>query len=136
MEQEKGVFVKSQDPSLRDLAILVVEDEYYIADDLRKHLVALGAAVVGPVPTVKAAREQLNSAARIDLCILDINLDGEFGYVLADELEDKKIPFLFATGYDPVNMPERYRKSPRLDKPFDQSILSRVIRETAGGAAV
>ena len=56
--------------------ILVVEDEYLIADDLRTQLTAHGATVVGPVASVNEALALIESRA-IDAAILDINLDAE-----------------------------------------------------------
>jgi hypothetical protein len=38
-----------------DPAILVVEDEYFLADDIARALTGAGASVLGPVPTAEEA---------------------------------------------------------------------------------
>jgi CheY-like chemotaxis protein len=57
--------------------ILVVEDEYFLADDIHHALAQLGAEVVGPVPTLRGALEVLADESRIDAAVLDINLRNE-----------------------------------------------------------
>ena len=57
-------------------AILVVEDDYMIADDLRRDLEAAGARVLGPVPSLPEALELLRGADRLDAAVLDVNLHG------------------------------------------------------------
>lgn len=102
--------------------ILVVEDEYFIAEELREALHRLGAEVVGPVPTGEAALALLKSEP-IDAAVLDINLRGEMSFAVADALEERRIPFVFATGYDRVVVPERHREVSLWSKPFDAERL-------------
>lgn len=52
--------------SLQGVRVLVVEDEYFIADDLRNALAAQGAAVVGPAPSVHRASELLARELRFN----------------------------------------------------------------------
>ncbi|MBD8678349.1 response regulator [Sphingomonas sp. CFBP 13720] len=102
---------------LEGCRILVVEDEYLIADDLRLALIDAGADVLGPVPTVTAAQSVLAAESRIDAALLDINLGGTMVFDLADALEARSVPFVFATGYDESAIPERFSAVPRLEKP-------------------
>jgi len=102
---------------LESCRILVVEDEYLIADDLRLALIDAGADVLGPVPTVTAAQSVLAAESRIDAALLDINLGGTMVFDLADALEARSVPFVFATGYDESAIPERFSAVPRLEKP-------------------
>ena len=102
---------------LEGCRILVVEDEYLIADDLRLALIDAGADVLGPVPTVTAAQSVLAAESRIDAALLDINLGGTMVFDLADALEARSVPFVFATGYDELAIPERFSAVPRLEKP-------------------
>ena len=78
--------------------VLIVEDEYFLAQDLAEYLNHLGVEVVGPVGTVTDALELLHYAD-IQGAVLDINLRGERVYPVADVLEQKQVPFLFASGY-------------------------------------
>ena len=56
--------------------VLLVEDEYYIADDLRRTLDAAGATVVGPCSTLFKAQEAVEKGA-FDCAVIDLNRDGE-----------------------------------------------------------
>ena len=84
---------------LRDRRILIVEDEYVVAMSLRDVLKSVGAAVIGPVPSVERALEAIESEAGIDAAIVDINLGGVMAYPVADTLLARNIPFLFTSGY-------------------------------------
>lgn len=89
--------------------ILVVEDEYFIADDLALELEGHGAVVVGPVPSLNAALELIETR-QVDAAILDIELDAETAYPVADALDRREIPFVFVSGTDPNKVPEPYCK--------------------------
>src|SRR5690242_15509080 len=87
--------------------VLIVEDEYFIADDLVHQVTQAGARVVGPAATVEEALALLDEAP-IDLAVLDINLRGNVDFALADALERRNVPFVFATGYDGATIPPRH----------------------------
>jgi DNA-binding response OmpR family regulator len=97
--------------------ILVVEDEYLIADDLRDSLVAVGAAVIGPIATVAEAIDYIEAGNPLDGAILDINLRGNMIFPVADALRSRGEPFIFATGYDSWSLPERFSDVPLVQKP-------------------
>jgi DNA-binding NtrC family response regulator len=121
-----------QSISLKDKRILIVEDQYLIAADLSRALARLGAVIVGPVASTEAARAEL-SQADFDLAFLDINLDGQMVFPLADELERRGIPFIFATGHDAAVVPERFKSKPRLEKPFTVQSVHEAVRHLAPG---
>jgi CheY-like chemotaxis protein len=109
--------------------ILVVEDDYFVAADLTSELEAAGAVILGPVNSVQRALALLaDQNLRIDAASLDINLNGELVYPLADVLRERRIPFIFCTGYDERTSPPSYRSVPRCEKPF---VISDVIRALA-----
>ena len=122
-----------RDRCLTGRRVLVVEDEFFIADDLARALTALGAEVVGPVPTRDEALEELSGAGRIDLAVLDINLRGEPVFPVADALAASGVPFVFATGYEEATVPERFRHVPRWEKPFNPDALARALPQLAAG---
>jgi|SRR6185312_185132 len=97
--------------------VLVVEDEYFIADDLAQALDEAGAIVVGPASTVEEAFALLERE-RPDLAILDINLKGKVSFAIADELARRELPFVFATGYESGAIPDRHAQRPRWQKPL------------------
>ena len=98
--------------------VLVVEDVLLVADMIAEALTNVGCEIVGPV----ARRERGLVLARemsIECAVLDINLDGEPSFPIAEVLQERGIPFLFVTGYGAETvMPEPLRAVPRLAKPF------------------
>lgn len=103
--------------------VLVVEDEYYLADDARSILSDIGAEVLGPVATVAAARALIQSGQAIDGVLLDVNLRGEMAFDVADDLQSRGIPFAFVTGYDRNAIPDRFSGATRLEKPVSPEQL-------------
>lgn len=104
--------------SLRGRVVLIVEDEFYLADDLASALAGIGAKVLGPFGRVEEARRLLEGDQAVDLAILDIDLFGDRVFPVADLLRARHTPFLFATGYDQEIIPQRFSDVPRLEKPF------------------
>lgn len=98
--------------------VLVVEDEFIIAEDLRQGLESLGAVVIGPVATVGAALKLVLSGQRIDGATLDVSLRGERSDQVAEALSARKVPFVLVTGYGSEDLPPTLRDAPRCQKPY------------------
>lgn len=113
--------------SLRGRRVLVVEDDYITAEDMKAELVTIGALVLGPVPDSAGALDLLASAPPPDVAILDVNLGGEMVFPLADRLRERGIPLVFATGYECSAIPEPYARHPRLEKPLDVRQVARAL---------
>lgn len=117
--------------SLRGCRILVVEDEYMLADELEMELGDAGAVVIGPAGTVKDALAFIGSEQRLDGAVLDVSLRGDFIFPAADILIDQGVPFVFTTGYDTSIMPSRFQHVVRCEKPVNirniTQALGRVI---------
>lgn len=118
--------------SLKDSRVLIVEDQYLIAADLSRAVKTLGAQIIGPVASIEAARAEM-AENQVDIVFLDINLNDEMAFPLADELERGGIPFIFATGHDWAIIPERFKSKPRLEKPFTVQSLQAVVRQLVAG---
>jgi CheY-like chemotaxis protein len=103
--------------------VLVLEDEWLIADDLTDMLVALGYNVVGPTPRAKDALA-LIAGCPPEAAVLDISLDGHYSYSVAEELVRLNIPFLFLSGYAANDLPGRFRDKPLLQKPVSLNGLA------------
>ena len=114
-------------PKLAGLNILIVEDEFLIGDDLAQAFEGAGAFVLGPVPTVERGLALLRAASRLDGAILDINLMGLYVDPVADLIERRGKPFLFATGYGPELLPSLLRRRPILRKPIAMADLKAMI---------
>lgn len=117
--------VMSDRRDLDGAQILLVEDEYFVAVELKTILGEIGARVVGPVSRLQPARE-LARAERLDGAVLDVKLDGETTFSLAQELLERGVPVLFTTGFDSSILPERFRSSPCLAKPVNGPALQRM----------
>jgi len=103
---------------LKGCRVLLIEDEYYIADDLGQRLSAHGAVLLGPAPTLEKALALVQEAERIDGAVIDLNLRGEAAFPVADALAARNVPFVFATGYAASVIPARYEHVPRWEKPY------------------
>jgi len=101
----------------------MVEDEMIVAWLLEDMLTDLGCAVIGPAGNVNQARAIIKAEA-IDVAVLDINLNGQLSYPIADALG---APFVFVTGYDKGRILDGYRVFPVLQKPFHRSELSDIL---------
>jgi CheY-like chemotaxis protein len=107
--------------------VLIAEDEYYLADDVRRLLVEHGAEILGPLPTVRESVRAVAEVAGIDCAVLDINLRGEDVFAVAQMLRQRGIPFVLATGYGEAHIPDEYRSAPRLEKPFEPAALLNAV---------
>jgi CheY-like chemotaxis protein len=101
--------------------VLIVEDRYLLAAEMADEVVRLGGQVVGPSRSVAAARRLLDQP--VDVGLLDVNLDGELVYPLAETLVEQGVPIIFTTGYDDELLPEPWRRRPRLRKPVSDKAL-------------
>ena len=115
--------------------ILVVEDDFFLAQHLQFELEDAGAIVLGPEPSVRLALERIVGESRVDGAVLDVNLGGEQVHPVADALAARRVPFLFATGHRDEQLGERYPDAPRLDKPFNMRELVRALADLVGAAA-
>jgi CheY-like chemotaxis protein len=121
--------------SLRGLKVLVIEDEYLIASLIEELLESAGCTVLGPIPRLSDAL----AAARSETCtaaVLDVNLAGQFVYPVAEILDQRKVPFVFMTGYGRGGLPQEYVDRPIIGKPFKNdeliSALSQLIKPLVG----
>jgi CheY-like chemotaxis protein len=111
---------------MKGLRILVVEDEFLLACTLEEDLQAFGAKVVGPCCNLAQALAA-SRCESFDVAVLDINLNGDMVYPLAEALTVRGIPFLFLTGYGVLDLPEEFRAMPRLSKPYNATSLAAEI---------
>jgi CheY-like chemotaxis protein len=106
------------DSSLMGRRVLVVEDDYVVAQDLLEELLRWGAEVMGPAACVAEALNLLQSSLAPDMAILDIGLGDETVYPVSEALRARGIPFVFATVYDAWVIPAAYADVPRAEKPL------------------
>lgn len=106
---------------------MVVEDQAPIALQLEDMLVESECEVVGPASRVGQALRLLNDQA-VDTAVLDLNVAGDLVYPVADALEARGLPYVFATAYDPSDIAERYGHRRVLQKPFSRRVFLEAIQ--------
>src|SRR3954470_10602828 len=98
------------------MAILVIEDEFLIAEEIRFHLKS------GGFREVEHAATETNALAAIaggdwDGAIVDANLDGQGVERIAAALQAKGIGFVIVTGYGRQGLPVAVADVPVIAKP-------------------
>lgn len=123
----KAERIDRTDESLAGLRVLVVEDDYFIADEVCSTLREHGAEVVGPAPNVETGL-QLVKSEPLDCAVLDINLQGDLAFDIASELRRRGTPAIFATGYGVSVLPGEFSDCVRLEKPVNLRALQQAVK--------
>lgn len=113
-------------PSLNGIRVLVVEDEGTVAMMIEEMLTDLGCVVVASVARLAKAAD-IASSIEADLALLDVNIAGQLVFPVAEILRDRKIPFLFSTGYGASGLQAEFAHHPVLHKPFSLKDLEMEI---------
>jgi DNA-binding response OmpR family regulator len=109
----------------------VVEDEILVAMYIEDLLTDLGFEVVALATDLDQALPVARDAA-FDFAVLDVNLNGRASFPIAEVLKERRIPFLFASGYGSKGLLERWRDAVRIQKPFRGEDLAAAIRQATG----
>ena len=109
--------------------ILIVEDEWIIADDIRERLESMGYEVVA---IVSSGEETISHAEDADLILLDIFLNGTMdGIETAEKIHAQSTkPIVFLTAYAEKEIIERAKKAEPFGyilKPFESKELYATI---------
>lgn len=116
--------------ALAGLTVLVVEDEYMIAEHISMQLEDFGCHVAGPVATIDEALAILERGG-LDGVLLDANLNGESSAPIAAALQVASVPFVVATGYGSRELSDVVlNAAPRIIKPFGKVELETTLIET------
>ena len=123
----------SEKNSVAGKRVLVVEDELMIRMLLQDMLADLGHTVAGEAGRIEEALA-LAKEGEFDVAILDVNLNGQLISPVVEILVERGLPFVFATGYGQRGVPEPFRKTPTLLKPFQLDALAQAIEAAAPAA--
>jgi len=115
--------------AIAEKRILIVEDDYLIAEELAQSFKEAGARILGPVGSVTSALDALRGDLP-DAAVLDVLLDGQTAYPVAEFLSEHGIPFVFATAFSSVVLPP-YRGVRIFQKPVALAELTQSIFELA-----
>jgi DNA-binding NarL/FixJ family response regulator len=118
--------------SLSGARILIVEDNFVVADALRFRLDSHGGRVRATAPNLERAFRALQEHD-VDIAVLDIDLNGTSVVAFAEHLGSEGVPFVFLSGYgDDQLLPEPLRARPRFDKPVRDDQLVQKMMELLG----
>jgi DNA-binding response OmpR family regulator len=109
-----------------NLRIFLVEDETMIRMLVVDMLEELGHTVAGEAARIDQAL-QLAQSTDFDIAILDVNLNGKVITPVAQLIEGRSLPIIFATGYGAAGLPEEFKDRPALQKPFELNALAAAI---------
>jgi len=97
--------------------ILVVEDQWLIAQELCEALREQHATVIGPAATLNQAMKFIESSQNIDAAVLNIELaDGDV-FPAAERLDDRGVSIVFYSGYSADVLAPRFADCPMWSKP-------------------
>ena len=113
------------DAILKGARVLFLEDDAFINLSTTEILEEMGCTVRSYMRLnegITAAKEELP-----DVAVLDVNVNGQLCYELADLLHEQKIPIVFLTGYDSPALQGRWRDRPVCRKPCDPRELRALL---------
>lgn len=113
--------------AVQGMRVFLVEDEVLVALMLEDMLADLGCVLVGSADTVAQALSGIADSSALDAAILDVHLRGETVFPVADALLQKRVPFVFSTGFGPAELAMRYPSSHLLAKPYPAEALAQAL---------
>ena len=105
------------DAKAHRLSVFLVEDEAIIRMMIAGMVEELGHDVVAEAGNIAEALK-IAKTSDFGIAILDINVGGQRIEPVAEILNDRHVPFVFASGYGAAGLPEQYRDRTVLQKPF------------------
>lgn len=111
--------------------VFIIEDDSMVTMLLEDILADMGCEVAGVAFRYPDALAKAKSLS-FDVAILDVNLDGQHSFPIADILAERGLAFVFSTGYGATIIPPSLQQSPVLQKPFQRPDLERALRSALG----
>ena len=108
----------------RETIVLPLDDEARLVELLRREGDTIAAVIIEPVPAnngLLLQRPEFLATLRretVDAALLDINLQGELVYPVANALAERGVPFVFVTAHAASEIPEPYCHRPVVTKPY------------------
>jgi PAS domain S-box-containing protein len=115
-------------------SVLVVEDDAIVALVLAAGLRSDGWKTIGPASTIATAHTLLAQETTPDVALLDINLNGEPVYPLAQFLQARNIPFAFYSGHSALILEDGYKNVPLIAKPARVHVINTVLSRLVADA--
>ena len=113
--------------------ILVVEDNYLLAEVVCDFVTECGMQPIGPATGLDRGLVYAREAP-LDGAILDINLDGRLSFPICSVLMQRGIPFCFLTAHGDLSLvPQQFRAMPLVSKPFESKEMRGAIETMLSG---
>lgn len=109
--------VELTEQKVRRLSVILVEDETLIRMMIAGMIDELGHCVVAEAANIDDALKLARTAV-FHIAVLDINVAGDRIEPVAEIINGRRLPFVFASGYGAAGVPQRFRDRPVLQKPF------------------
>ncbi len=106
--------------------VFIVEDEALVAFMLEDMLVSLDHEIAASESRLDKGLAFARDGS-VDFAVLDVNLNGESSLPIAEILQSRGIPFLFATGYGVAGLEGLFADAPVIPKPYLQADLEKAI---------
>lgn len=120
---------------LQEIEVFLVEDQMLVAADVEIMLAENGVTKVTTAPSVEDAMKRLKNFTP-DVAILDVNLGTGTSLPIAEELERRGVPFIFATGYSDRSVVPASFSAPVVRKPYEaKALIGAVLRVLAAKTA-
>jgi DNA-binding response OmpR family regulator len=107
--------------------VLIVEDDYLIAEGLSRAIADDGFSVIGPVETEARALGLIRSEPP-DAALLDVRLRQGSSLEVARALRRRGVPFAVVSGYARETLPPEMAAAPFLGKPMGEAELVETAR--------
>lgn len=108
--------------------LLLVEDEYVLAQDLARRLHGLGAEIVAFAASVEKAIQLARNHAGITGAVLDIAVGDELIYPAIPILRERGVSIVFATARAAAVVPSEFRDIPLFRKPVSAVAILSALR--------
>jgi len=122
------------DQPLADGNVLVVEDQWFLVEDLRQLLLGWSCRVLGPFASVVRTLGALaDGLPRPDAAILDVQLLDGVSLPIAERLTALRVPFVVLSAHAAALDQPELAAAPRLGKPARHDLLRQALIATLDG---
>jgi DNA-binding NarL/FixJ family response regulator len=111
------------------MRVVLVEDDYFLAQEMARELSELGVHIVGFAPTLEKVLALSAKDLSFDGAVLDINLGDGFIFPAVSDLLERDVAVVFVTGDDRSIIPPEFRSIPCFPKPTEPARLVQALSE-------
>jgi CheY-like chemotaxis protein len=108
------------------IRVLIVEDEPIVAMLAEDLLESIGCIVAGIAANIAEAHAAIETM-KFDMALIDVNLGGEDGLIIANALKSRRIPYIITSGYGAEGLAPSHSNAPVLSKPYAIAALEAAV---------